>query len=197
MSDPGTPTRSPDPDRSRLPGPDGPPERDRSLRRKLVLTLVAVFTIGSFAMWIYILFIYDPGLLIDELPDKAFPTAAEEVCAGAVTRVEGLPEAQTATDNVDRAAVVAEANGYLTDMVEELRGLAPTQPPESAEAVNEWLDDWEIHLQDRDEYAQRLAADPEARFTESPKAEKQISRAIDSFAQVNSMASCSTPGDVG
>ncbi len=79
MSDPGTQTRSPHRDGSG--GTEDPPERDRGLRRKLVLTLVAVFTIGSFAMWIYILFVYDPGLLIDELPDKTFPTEAEQVCA--------------------------------------------------------------------------------------------------------------------
>lgn len=195
MSDPGTQARSTRPDRSD--DAEGAPERDRSLRRKLTLALVAVFTIGSFAMWIYILFIYDPGLLIDELPDKTFPTAAEAVCADAVAEIELLPEAQTAEDNIERAAVVTEANGYLTSMVDELRLIAPIDPPESAEAVNEWLDDWEIHLEDRTEYAQRLASDPEARFTETPKAEKQISRAIDSFAQVNSMVSCSTPGDVG
>jgi hypothetical protein len=195
VSDPGTQTRSPHRDGSV--GTEDPPERDRGLRRKLVLTLVAVFTIGSFAMWIYILFVYDPGLLIDELPDKTFPTEAEEVCADAIAEIEQLPEAQTAADNVERAAVVTEANGYLTAMVDELRLIAPVEPPESAEAVNEWLDDWQVHLEDRSDYALRLAADPEARFTETPKAEKQISRAIDSFAEVNSMVSCSTPGDVG
>ena len=31
--------------------------------------------------WIYVFFIYDPGLLIDELADRTFPTEAEEICA--------------------------------------------------------------------------------------------------------------------
>lgn len=191
MSDPGRESQA-----TVLESFDDPPP-ERSVRRKLVLTLVAIFTIGSFAMWIYILFIYDPGLLIDELPDKAFPTQAEDICAEAVERVESLPRAETAADNVERAAVVAEANSYLVAMVADLRPLAPSEDPVSAEAVNEWLDDWEIHLEDRTEYAERLAKDPTARFTESPKAERQISRAIDSYAQVNAMVSCSTPGDVG
>ncbi|MGI9577569.1 MAG: hypothetical protein ACR2OH_05190 [Microthrixaceae bacterium] len=188
------------------PGPDAPtpllepiedPEPDRSVRRKVILTLVAIFTIGSFSMWIYILFIYDPGLLIDELPDKAFPTQAEAICAEAVAQVDALPGAETAADNLERAQVVAEANGYLTEMVAALRPIAPTEDPVSAEAVNEWLDDWETHLEDRNEYAERLVTDETARFTESTRAEKQISRAIDSYAQVNSMVSCETPGDVG
>ena len=191
MNDPGREPRT-----EVLEPPDGA-RPEHSTRRKLVLMLVAIFTIGSFAMWIYILFIYDPGLLIDELPDKTFPTQAEEICAAAVSQVELLPRAETAADNVERAEVVAEANTYLAAMLAELRPLAPTEDPVSAEAVNEWLDDWEIHLQDRTEYAERLSNDPTARFTESPKAEKQISRAIDSYAEVNSMVSCSTPGDVG
>ena len=179
------------------PAQDDEPEEPRTLRRKVVLALVAAFTIGSFAMWIFILFIYDPGLLIDELPDKTFPTQAEEVCAEAVALVEALPEAQTAADPTERADVVAAGNAYLSEMVAQLRPLVPTDPPASQEAVTEWLADWDTHLEDRQEYVQNLRADPEARFTESPKAGRQISRAIDSFAEVNSMVSCSTPGDVG
>ncbi|MEZ5238114.1 MAG: hypothetical protein R2716_03935 [Microthrixaceae bacterium] len=53
-----------------------------------------------------------------------------------------------------------------------------------------------MHLGDREDYAAALRADPEARFTETPKGSKQISRAIDSYAQVNRMPSCGTPGDV-
>lgn len=191
MSDPGRETQTP------VLEPVDEPQPDRSVRRKFILTLVAIFAIGSFAMWIYILFIYDPGLLIDELPDKTFPTQAEEICAEAVAQVELLPPAETAVDNVERAEVVTEANAYLVAMVASLRPLTPTEDPVSVEAANEWLDDWEIHLEDRTEYAERLAEDPTARFTESTRAEKQISRAIDSYAQVNSMVSCATPGDVG
>ena len=47
----------------------------------MTATLLAVAVLlGS---WIYVLFFYDPGLLIDELADRTFPTAAEQVCAAA------------------------------------------------------------------------------------------------------------------
>ncbi len=184
---PETPIATPEPEQSTASRP----------RRRAVFVLVALFTIGSFAMWIWILFLYDPGLLIDELEDKTFPTEAEVVCAAAVEQVDALPTAQTAATATERADVVDEANAILAAMVAELRPLAPGEPREASEAVTEWRDDWEVHIGDREGYAARLRDDPEARFTETTKAEKQLSRAIDSFAAVNRMTSCETPGDVG
>jgi hypothetical protein len=40
--------------------------------------------------WVYVLFIYDPGRLIDEL-EGSFPARAEEVCAVAKAELELLP----------------------------------------------------------------------------------------------------------
>ncbi len=147
-------------------------------------------------MWLWILFLYHPSLLIDELPDPTFPNAAEKICAMADDEIGHLPPAEATKDPVERADVIDTANQTLTRMVAELAPLAPTQPPESAEAVNEWLGDWKTHLADRQRYADELRKDPEARFTETTKGSKQVSRAIDSFADVNSMPHCGTPGDV-
>ena len=155
-----------------------------------------VFLVASTLMWIWMLFFYDPGLLIDELEDRTFPTAAEEICAAALEEIDELPPAEVTFDPLERAAVIDEANDILAVMLSQLAPLAPTEPPEAAEAVEEWLDDWSTYLGDRQEYADALRDDPEARFTESPKGPKQISRAIDSYAQVNRMTSCETPGDV-
>ncbi|MCO5320083.1 MAG: hypothetical protein R2714_00925 [Microthrixaceae bacterium] len=166
-------------------------------RRRIALVAAALFAVGTFGFWIWLLFVYDAGLLVDELADKTFPTEAEQVCSQAEARISLLPPAQTADDPLERADVIDQANESLTIMLAQLGPLAPTEPPEAAEAVQEWLDDWATHLKDRTDYAAALRSDPEARFTETTKGSKQISRAIDSFAEVNRMASCSTPGDVG
>lgn len=148
--------------------------------------------------WIYVLFIYDPGLLIDELADPTFPNRAEEICAVAKDELAALPPALLADSAAERSEVVDASNVVLRQMIDQLRPLAPTSPPKAAKGVNDWLDDWLTYINDRQEYAEALAVDDQARFLESTKGSdtKGISRAIDGFAKVNKMDSCTTPGDV-
>ena len=67
-----------------------------------------------------------------------------------------------------------------------------------ARGVVDWVDDWGTYLQDREEYVENLRVDDDARFLETAKGSdtKGITRAINSFAQVNKMTSCVTPGDL-
>ena len=67
-----------------------------------------------------------------------------------------------------------------------------------ATGIADWVDDWGTYLDDRVDYAERLRTDDDARFLETAKGSdtKGITRAINSFAQVNKMMSCVTPGDV-
>lgn len=176
---------------------DGPEKAEPSVLRTVGIVAAAIFTVATFGLWFYGIFIYDPGLLTDELADDTFPRAAEEVCGATMAQLDALPRAEATEDPVERAGVVDRANGLLTEMVGDLRPLAPTGPELVSEAVNEWIDDWETHLDDRRRYASDLRVDPLARFTEQVKGDKQVSRAIDGYAQVNRMNSCETPGDVG
>lgn len=169
---------------------------DRPARRRVAFVAAALFAVVTMAMWMWMLFVYDPGLMIDELPDRTFPTEAEKICAATNEAISDLPPAETTDDPIERAGVIDTANTDLATMLVRLAPLAPTEPPESAEAVQEWLDDWATHLEDRQRYADSLRSDPTARFTETAKGSKQVSRAIDSFAEVNRMPSCGTPGDV-
>jgi predicted Zn-dependent peptidase len=66
-----------------------------------------------------------------------------------------------------------------------------------AKGAREWVGDWDQHVKDREVYAKELQAGEDARFLESTKGARQLSRAIDAFAQVNKMPSCETPQDVG
>lgn len=167
------------------------------LRRRAAWIAGLGFAAVCLALWIYALFIYDPGLLVDELADPSFPRAAEQVCSTTMAELDALPRAETAAGPVERADTIDQANLLLRDMLAQLRPLAPNDPPEAEEAVHEWLDDWSTHIEDRQDFADRLRDDPDARFTESPKGTKQVSRAIDGYAQVNRMRSCESPGDVG
>lgn len=166
-------------------------------RRRLALTAAAAFTVITFGLYIYAFFFYDPGLLIDELADRTFPNAAEKVCAAAEAQLQRLPVSNTSRTADERAAVVEQANNILQDMVTQLRPLVPQGQGQVTTGVDEWVSDWERYLQDRVAYADGLRGDPDTRFVERRKGNRQISLAIDSFAQVNRMDSCTTPGDVG
>jgi hypothetical protein len=186
---------------STLPPTDPPaaPAADRAskgVRTGLVLTVLAVSALVG--AWVYVLFIYDPGLMIDELGDRTFPVAAEQVCAVTVTQLEELPPANLATSADDRADTVERSNAYLLQMVDELRPLTPEGPPDERAGVEEWLDDWVVYIGDRQQYVDNLRRDDDARFLESTKGapNRGITRAINGFAEVNRMESCSTPGDL-
>lgn len=176
------------------PAVDPDPPR-RSTRRTVSLVAAAVFVVATFGFWIYAFFLYDPGLKVDELADRTFPTAAVEVCDRYEARVDQLPLASASPTAADRADVIDEANTYLGAMVEELATIAPTG--EGRDLVEAWLADWRTHVADRQAYADSLRTDEDARFLETIKGNRQLSRAIDGFAEVNRMEACSTPGDVG
>ena len=145
------------------------------------------------------------ALPVSALPvDGTFPTAAEETCSVAIAEIDTLPRAEATDDPIERADVLDNANAALATMLVQLQPIVPDEPPLAQEAkwleweaMGEWLEDWDLHLQDRQDYAAALREDPKARFTETAKANRQVSRAIDGYAQVNRMPSCETPGDVG
>ena len=171
--------------------PDDQPRR--RLRVALVTTAVLVLVVG----WLYILFFYRPAKQIDELTDRTFPVAAEEICAAAMKKVDALPIASMAANPKERGDTVAAANAELAAMVDRLSDIQPTGDAPEDKGVREWVADWDQHVEDRVVYAKELQAGEDARFLESTKGARQLSRAIDAFAQVNKMPACETPQDVG
>ncbi|MFM7068953.1 MAG: hypothetical protein ACKOYM_05765, partial [Actinomycetes bacterium] len=153
--------------------------------------------IAIIAGWVYVLFVYQPERQIDELSDRRFPIAAQRICAAAMVTVDALPAASTARTPEERGVVVAAADDTLRRMVNDLRGVAPAGRSDEARGTREWIDDWGQHVKDRAAYANSLRRGEDARFLESTKGTRQLSRAIDAFAQVNRMPACSTPNDVG
>jgi hypothetical protein len=172
-------------------------ERVLTTRQKVGRVAIVLFVIAMVIMWTYILLPSSRKDPAGQLDDPAFGTAAEPICAVSEEQLDELPLAHETTIPEERAEVVQQANEILSMMVTQLRPLAPSEGDDSR-MVNEWLDDWQIYIGDRGEYAALLAeGDEDARFTETPKAGDHISEALDHFAEVNDMASCATPGDVG
>jgi hypothetical protein len=167
--------------------------------RRQIISFVAAGSFSAFVvgMWIYAFFIYDPGLKVDELADRTFPAAAERICAASRSDVGALPPANVSRTAAERADVIDSANDRLRAMIAELRTAVPADEGRVTTGINEWLDDWSTYVEDRQAYADGLRVDPQTRFTETVKANRQVSRAVDGFAEVNRMESCSTPGDVG
>lgn len=151
----------------------------------------------SIGVWIYALFFYDPGLMIDQLADRTFPHQAEKICARALDRIDDLPTADQTKDPAQRADTIDTANRDLRAMTAALEPIVPQGKGMITTGVTQWVADWNTYIQDRQDYADALRKDPAARFTETPKANRQISLAINAFAQVNRMPSCVVPGDVG
>lgn len=161
---------------------------------RLLATLAVV---GMVAMWGYVIYLalgpgrQDPP---DRLDDPGFGAAAQIRCSAALDAVDDLPDAIQATDPLDRADVVEQANDELTAMVDDLTQLAPSG--EDGELVAKWLADWRTYLVDRADYVDALRTEEDPRLLVSTRDNDQITKFIDAFAADNDMPACGTPIDV-
>jgi hypothetical protein len=167
---------------------------------RVVLTLVVVALVS---MWGYVLYLaFGPGRHdpIDRLADTAFAEAGEARCARALDAVGELPLADESPNATARAGVIDKANGDFRAMLDDLDRLAARVPVagDQRRRAEEWVSDWRLYVQDRQNYADKLRSDPDARMLVSPKPGQavQVTEWIDEFANANRMPSCVTPGDV-
>ena len=177
----------PAPQTSRVPG-----ERPAS---RIGRTLAAVFVLGAVGFWFWLILLAPEQEPPDRLDDPTFAEAAEGTCADAIEAVEDLPTARSADSPQERAEVLTEATAILQGMVDELRTDVP-EGERDGRIVRLWLDDWDVYLDDRTDYAEQLAAGDDVPFTLTAKEGDQITEAIDGLADANDMLSCSTPLDV-
>ncbi len=175
--------------------PAGPGDAVEPVRRRprvgtVLALLVVAATIG---MWAYLFLIADPGIP-DQLDDDMFPTEAQAICTDAVAAIDELPAAADAVTPQERGETVAEANEILTEMVADLRAIAPTGD-QDGRLTRLWLEDWDTYLSDRAEFAEALAAGEDAELLITARGAGQITVTLDHFAMVNDMLACSTPLD--
>jgi hypothetical protein len=151
------------------------------------------------AMWVFVLWlavIRGRSDSPDRLEDPTFAEQAEAACSARLDLIAELPAASEAADAAERSATLTEANGHLTDMVDDLDDLVPlVEDDEDRGIVEEWLADWRVYLGDREAYAAELLEDPDARLLVTPKGGRQVTEYLDQFAKDNDMPACSTPAD--
>ena len=162
-----------------------------SWRQALAVLTVLAMT----GMWIYALAM--DGRIKPEgyLSDQRFPNAAEPICKAARADLATLPPAHLAKSPDDRAVVIETATDRLTRMLADLRAIVPHTA--DAKWINSWLDDWNIHIADRRDFATRLREHGRSEeFLETTKYGTQISKSLNHYAEINHMESCGLPGDV-
>ena len=156
---------------------------------------VAVLALSLTAMWIYAFF-GDHGVP-GRLDNPTVPALAEPVCKATQDRIHELPRANQTDTAGARADVVDQASAELDTMLNQLDGLVPPDKPETL-AVTQWIEDWRVYVQDRRDYTAQLRVDPMTRFavTQSDRDRRQVTSALDRFANVNYMSSCVIPDDL-
>jgi hypothetical protein len=156
--------------------------------------VVVVILLGVAGLWIYAL-TRQPQPPPDRLDDAAFAIEAETICASTAAARDALPQAYQTDDPLERADVVDEANAQLSAMLTALRAEVPAAERDRG-MLDEWLGDWDTYLDNRVDYAERLRGEGDARIYVAEKDGRQITVAIDRFAEVNDMLSCRTPKDI-
>jgi hypothetical protein len=158
------------------------------------VALLAV-VVGLTAMWIYVLLPNSARAPINRLDSNVYGRTAEPVCARALAAINVLPRADTAKKPADRARLIAQADGHLRTMLDELARVTPGTGRDAG-AVDRWLADWHTYLADREAWAAQLRAGDDSQFLETEVEGGPISVSIDDFADANRMSSCRTPYDV-
>jgi hypothetical protein len=115
-----------------------------------------------------------------------------------VADVGELPLANQSPDATARADVLDQANATFAAMLDDLDGMTGLAPAgDQRRRAEEWLADWRTYLGDRQDYADALRRDPDARLlvSEKPGQAAQVTEWIDEFANANHMPSCASPLD--
>ena len=174
-----------------LPTLDAPPNTPRfSAYRIVAVSLV----IGMVALWAFVL-TRKAEPAPDLLDDGSFAVSAQNLCDATMSQLEQLPQAFQSASASDRADVVAQTNTDLGNMLDSMRAVVPAAERDQG-MLDEWIGDWQTYLDNRIDYVARLRADKDARIYIAEKDGRQITVAVDRFAEVNNMPACRTPQDV-
>jgi hypothetical protein len=182
---------------------DLPPLETKARRRitpgRVVLGVVVA---ASFSVWAYGFSGLAARTAPDTLANASFPAAADPACSAANETVAQMPNALDAEDNVDRAGQIVDTTAVYRQLVDDLEVLVDdptvTLDERDRSITLEWLVDWDRFLDDRIDFAERLAQDPNAVFyVAASSGGERLERRITRFATTNEMLECVTPSDVG
>lgn len=174
-----------------------PSTGDDQARRSGVGRILAVVAgLAMVVFWIWILSGAPRRHNPDYLADRGWAARAESTCRATAAELAELPRAEQTPRAGRRADVVDRASGHLEAMVERLGRPLP-EGGDDARLARAWLADWRTYLANRRDYTRRLRDDPRAQFLVAEKFRDPIDTVISTFAEVNDMATCAPPGDVG
>ena len=160
-----------------------------------VLGVVAFLVIA--AWWIYV---FANGSSVDhpdDFGDEAWTSRAEAICEARQQAILDLPNAASAESPQARADLVELGTAELELMLRELEALGPPSSELGAEIVPQWLDDYELYLNDRRAWTAILRTGDDPPFLLSGTDEGvRVTDLLTTFAEVNRMESCAPSGDV-
>lgn len=160
-----------------------------------ILGIVAFLALIIFWIWVFA----NRGSIAhpDEFDDPAWINAAEAACAVRQAAIEELPNAASVDGAVQRGELVALGTIQLEGMVQDLYELGLPSNAKGAETVPQWLDDYELFLQDRRNWSDILLTGEDPPFLISGNAQGvRVTDLLTTFAEVNEMPSCAPSGDV-
>ena len=173
------------------PAPSGPEGWHWNAGRIAGLTIAVAIT----GFWIWAFSPLPDRGNPDRMTDRAFPAAAEVVCAEARSMIDALPAANTAEDFTGRADLVDRGTVVIRAMIVDLRALEVDNAEERG-WVDAWLDDYDTYADDRDSFAARLRSGDDSAPTFTVRGVEGVPTLVTGFAKVNEMPSCEAPGDV-
>ncbi len=171
---------------SYIPGAEPGPWRRSRIRKVLLITAI----VGLIAFWIWALF-FASKEAVNKIDDRAWAERAETICARYDLQIRAL-EAESSTDLQVRAALVVESTDLLSDMLDEVVAVTPSDEKGQA-IVPAWEGDYRTLLADRYRYAEQLASGEDGPFTETAVQGVPITERIETFAGDNEMPSCAPP----
>lgn len=163
---------------------------------RIVLTIVVA---GFAAFWIWALF-FASKESINKIGDRAWAERAEDICAEADERREGLADLRVVDEDdpamvAERGDLIDRATDIVEQMLDDVVAVAPTDP-KGAELVPAWEADYRTYLADRRQFAELLRTGDNEPFTETAVDGIPISEKLERFAGDNEMPSCAPPVDM-
>lgn len=160
--------------------------RVHPIRRALFVLMLLLFAL----FWIWALF-FASKTAVNKVEDRAWAARAEQICAAVDPELRAL-EVQVSDDLTVRAGLVRQSTDLLSQMLDEVVAVPPTDAKGQA-IVPEWEADYRILLADRYRYADMLASGTDGPFTETAVQSVPVTERIETFAGDNEMPSCAPP----
>ena len=163
--------------------------------RTFLATTVALIVV----MWIYALFFASKDS-VNKFGDRDWAATAQARCLLAREERAQLSDYRIVNQlGIDvlkeRADLIDMATDTIERFIVEFRASLPTDP-KGIEIVGLWLDDYEIYINDRRDFANDLRIDVNTQFAETPIDGLPISEKIATFAADNEMSYCKPPIDL-